>query len=70
MPHCFAYGWKPKAIAAVQAKGEKISFHKSPEDKLVRKAWIAKIKREKFVISKNSRACSLHFYKRIASEIS
>ena len=60
MPHCVAYGCTPKARAAAQAKGENISYHKFPEDKVVRKAWIAKIKREKFVISKQSRVCSLH----------
>ena len=63
MPHCVAYGCTLKVRAAAQAKGERVSYHKFPEDKAVRKAWIAKIKREEFVVSRHSKVCSLHFTK-------
>ena len=57
------YGCTLKVRAAVQAKREKKAYHKLPEDKAVRKAWIAKIKREEFVVSRHSMVCSLHFTK-------
>ena len=63
MPHCIAYGCTPKVRAAAQAKNEKILYHKFPEDKAVRNAWIAKIKREEFVLSRHSKVCSLNFTK-------
>eukprot|EP00795_Rhopilema_esculentum_P005350 gene5350-525_t len=61
MRHCIAYGCTPKVRAAATADGKNISFHKFPEDKAVRKAWLVKIKRENFVPSRHSRVCSLHF---------
>ena len=42
---------------------EKMSYHKLPEDKVLQKAVIAKIKREHFVLSWHSRVCSLHLTK-------
>ena len=70
MPHCVAYGCTPKVRAAAQATREKILYHKFPEDKAVRNAWIAKIKREEFVLSRRSKVCSLNSMKRVVSEIS
>lgn len=63
MPHFLAYGCTPKPRAAVQAKGEKISYYIFQEDKVATKAWIAKIKRANFGISKHSRDCSLYLTK-------
>ena len=63
MPHSVKYGCTPKERAVVQTKGEKKAYHKFPEDKAVRKAWIAKIKHEEFVVRRHSMVCSLHFTK-------
>ena len=52
MLHCVAYGCIAKIRAAAQATWDKESYHKFPLDKVVRKTWIAKIKRESFVLSR------------------
>ena len=70
MPHCVAYGCTPKVRAAAQAKGKRILYHKFPEDKAVRNAWIAKIKREEFVVSRHSKSLLSKFHEGVVSEIS
>ena len=49
--------------AAAQTTGEKISYHKFPDNKVVRKAMVAKIERENFVLSRYSWVYSLHLKK-------
>ena len=70
MPHCLVYGCTPKARAAAQAKREKISYHKFPEDRVVRKARIAKIERQKNFYKNAFKGFLSTFDKRIDSEIS
>ncbi|XP_064479207.1 uncharacterized protein LOC135392423 [Ornithodoros turicata] len=48
----------------VDEHGQKVSFHRFPEDSQVRKLWIVAIKRDPgkhFQITKNTKVCSLHF---------
>ena len=59
------YRCTPKVRAAAQSKGEKISYHKLPEDKAVREVWIVKIKCDEFVVIWHSKVCSLHFTKEL-----
>ena len=75
MPHYVAYGCTRKVRAAVQTKGEKISYHKVPEDKVVRKSRSVRKHDYQNVTSKLFSKLAFKgflsaFYTRIVSEIS
>ena len=54
-------GYKPKKGEKNQENGEKIHWHKFPEDKKKLAIWKSKIPRENFDVSIHTRICHKHF---------
>uniref|UniRef100_A0A3Q4BFB2 THAP-type domain-containing protein n=1 Tax=Mola mola TaxID=94237 RepID=A0A3Q4BFB2_MOLML len=60
MPHsCSASGCKHRCT--VETRARRISFHKFPKDKVLRKQWEVSLRRKGFTASQSSRLCSEHF---------
>ena len=40
---------------------QRVTFHALPSDVVLRKVWLAKIRRENIIVNANTRVCSVHF---------